>query len=69
MRDRFLRSQEVRQKTGLSLSTIWRQERTGDFPKRRLIGRKAVGWLESEVETWLQARAISTATGFRSQGP
>lgn len=59
MTDRILRAPDVQRITGLSMSTIWRQEKTGLFPKRRVIGAKAVGWLESEINDWLSSRCES----------
>ena len=47
---------------GTSRSTIYRQEAEGLFPKRRKIGKKAVGWLRSEVEEWLASREIADST-------
>ena len=55
--DRFLREPEVRRITGLSRSTRWRLERAGKFAKRRRLSPGAVGWLESEIQTWLAERA------------
>jgi predicted DNA-binding transcriptional regulator AlpA len=43
---KFLRFSAVRERTGLSRSTIWRLERQGVFPKHRRISANAVGWLE-----------------------
>ena len=68
MQDRFLRIAEVQKITGLSKGTLWRQERTGRFPKRRSIGMHAVGWLESEVMAWLQSRSEIEACGRARQG-
>jgi len=53
---RFIRFSAVRDRTGLSRSTIWRLERTGDFPKHRRISLNAVGWLEAEVDAWVLSR-------------
>lgn len=50
---RFLRFQAVRDRTGLSRSTIWRLERRGEFPLHRRISSNAVGWLEAEVNAWM----------------
>ncbi|KAB0670595.1 AlpA family phage regulatory protein [Oryzomonas sagensis] len=38
---------------GQSRSNIYRLEAAGLFPHRRKIGKRAVGWLRSEVEAWL----------------
>ncbi len=53
---RVLRASEVEQRVGLSRTTIWRLERTGEFPSRRRLGANAVGWLEQEVEDWITSR-------------
>jgi prophage regulatory protein len=49
----FIRRNQIKQITGLSPSTIWRLESEGIFPKRRKIGHGCVGWLYSEVESFL----------------
>ena len=58
-RDKFLRKPDVRKITNLSDATIYRLEKEGKFPARRIIGKRAVGWLESEVIEWLESRSSS----------
>jgi prophage regulatory protein len=53
---RILRTKEVIRKIGLSRPTIWRMERDGKFPKRRNIGGKSVGWLDTEIHDWINGR-------------
>jgi prophage regulatory protein len=53
---RFIRFAAVRDRTGLSRSTIWRLERQGVFPKHRRISPNAVAWLEQEVNEWVLGR-------------
>jgi prophage regulatory protein len=53
---RFIRFPAIRDRTGLSRSTIWRLERKGAFPKHRQLASNAVGWLESEVDLWVRSR-------------
>jgi prophage regulatory protein len=55
---RFLRINEVKDKVGLSRPTIWRLERAGEFPKRRQLGSRSVGWVEDEIEQWMQSRVV-----------
>ena len=55
--DRFLREAECARVTGLSRSTRFRLERRGEFPPRRRLSANTVGWLESEVQRWIRARA------------
>ena len=53
---KLLRFPTVRERTGLSRSTIWRLERCGDFPKHRRISANAVAWVEDEVLSWIQSK-------------
>ncbi len=55
---RLLRTNELIRRTGLSRSTLWRLERDGKFPKRRQIGAGAVGWLEHEIDEWIEKRPV-----------
>ena len=55
--DRVVREPETERRTGLSRATRWRMERAGKFPKRVKLGPNSVGWLESELEAWLSAKA------------
>lgn len=58
IQDKNLRLERVKEITALSSSTIWRMEKAGIFPKRRLIGKRAVAWLESEVMAWLNRDTV-----------
>ena len=53
---KFLRQGEVLDRTGLGRTTVWRKEREGTFPKRRRITGSTIGWLESEIDEWIEAR-------------
>lgn len=53
MTDRALNYHELRKKTGLARSTVFKYEQQGKFPKRRKFGPKAVRWIESEVDAWI----------------
>jgi prophage regulatory protein len=52
----ILRLPRLKAKTGLSSTTLWRRERSGDFPKKVELGGRAVGWYEDEVDAWLASR-------------
>jgi len=58
---KFLRRPEVVAKTGLSYPTIYRLETAGKFPARRSLGPNSVGWLETEVNKWIETRAKRVA--------
>ena len=53
MSDQFLRFPELQKMVGLSRATIARLERAGQFPRRRRIGLRSVGWLRIQVTDWI----------------
>jgi len=56
MEQAILREKDVIKFVGLSRTSIWRKERAGLFPARvHLGGGRAIGWLRSDLETWLQS--------------
>ena len=57
---RFLRLPEVEARTGLSRATIYVRMAAGTFPQPVSLGRRAVGWIESEVEEWMRERIANT---------
>lgn len=52
----ILRRKQVEARTGLARSTIYDRIKAGTFPAPISLGEKAVGWIESEVDAWLNAR-------------
>ena len=52
----ILRLPAVKMSTGLSRSTIYLRVAQGTFPGPVSLGGRAVGWLEAEVQDWLQRR-------------
>lgn len=52
----ILRRKQVQARTGLSRSTIYLRIAEGLFPKPISLGPRAVGWLESEIDSWLASR-------------
>ena len=44
---------EVILRTGLSRSVIYEKMEEGTFPRSLKLNRRSVGWLEAEVETWI----------------
>lgn len=55
---RLLKRPEVREKTSLSDSELYRQIGAGTFPRpiRLTPNGRAVAWLESEVDAWIESR-------------
>jgi len=50
----ILRLRDVKRSTGLSRSTIYLRISQGTFPKSVFLGGRAVSWLESKIQGWLQ---------------
>ena len=50
----ILRLPAVKIRTGLSRSTIYLRVSQGTFPKPVSLGARAVGWVEAEIQEWLQ---------------
>lgn len=58
--DRLLHLSEVKTRTGLSRTTVYRKMRQGTFPEPLKIGDRAVRWPESEIDEWLATRPRAT---------
>lgn len=54
--DRVLRLPDVIEKAGITKPTVYRLMREGVFPKNFLIGQRAVGWSEQEIDAYLAER-------------
>jgi prophage regulatory protein len=57
---RIVRLPEVKNLTGLSRSTLYDRMKGGSFPHTIPLGGRLVGWLESDVKTWIEGRATET---------
>lgn len=53
---KLIGKKSTKDKTGLSDSTIWREEREGRFPQRVQISPNRVGWYEDEINDWIESR-------------
>jgi prophage regulatory protein len=60
MAEMIRRISEVKLKTGLSRSTIYELIKKSQFPKPVSLGLRAVGWVDSEIEAWIQERIASS---------
>jgi len=58
----ILRLPTVKARTGLSRSTIYLRISEGRFPKPISLGGRAVGWVESEINEWLDERINQSRT-------
>lgn len=56
-----LRRRQVEVRTGLSKSGIYLAIQQGEFPRPISIGKRAVGWLECDINAWVQERIARRA--------
>lgn len=54
--DRLLPWERVQDIAGISRTTAWRMQRTGDFPTPVTVSPGRVGWWESELTAWKSIR-------------
>ena len=54
--EKILREKEVEQIIGVTRVTIWRWCGAGNFPKPIKLGENSKGWLESEIQNWIQSK-------------
>jgi prophage regulatory protein len=60
MNKNILRLSGVQYKTGLSRSTIYAMMQRGEFPKNITLGARAVGWLDADIQAWIDSRISAT---------
>ena len=56
---------EVKRRTTLSTSEVYRRLEAGTFPKQIKLGAKAVAWLEHEVQAWIDERVAESVGGHK----
>ena len=52
----FIRLNAVQEITSLSKSTIYRLISEGEFPKQIQIGKRAVVWVRSDINDWINQK-------------
>ena len=64
---RILRLPEVCQVTGLKRAMIYRLQQRKSFPQSVKITDHAVGWINAEVQAWLEQRVAARQGGVREK--
>lgn len=57
---RILRRPELESRFGLKRSTIYDAVKAGTFPAPIHLGPRAVGWIEQEIESWIESRIAAS---------
>jgi prophage regulatory protein len=60
MSNKILRLPAVKTKTGLSRSTIYARASQGTFPAALSLGPNTVGWLEADIEAWIEKQIAAS---------
>jgi prophage regulatory protein len=60
MQKTIIRLPVVKQRTGLSRSSIYLRASEGTFPQPVKLGARASGWIAEEVDAWIAARIAAT---------
>lgn len=58
---KFLPINNVCSLTSLGKSCIYDKISRGEFPKPRQLTKGRVGWLESDIESWIESRPVADA--------
>ncbi len=56
----ILRLPAVLKRTGLSRSTVYLMISKGSFPAPVSLGERAVGWIESEIDLWVDEKIAAS---------
>lgn len=66
--EKIIRCREVQERCGISRSSLYEKlnpkslRYDKEFPKPLKLGAKSVGWLESDVQTWINNRVQLSRT-------
>ena len=58
---RLIRLPEVKLRTGLGRSSIYRKMADGSFPQPRKVGERAVAWHLSDIDGWIDDLPVRPA--------
>jgi prophage regulatory protein len=56
---------QVKARTGLSRSSIYAFISQGAFPKPIRLGERAVGFLQTEIDEWIESRIKASRNGVQ----
>jgi len=61
---RIIKLPAVKQKSGKGKTEIYDGMKDGSFPQSVSIGKRAVGWIEEEIDSWIES-CIAARDGSR----
>jgi prophage regulatory protein len=60
---KIVRLKAAKDWTGLSRSTIYAMMKNKTFPQSLSLGARAIGWLESDIQAWIDSRLSTSKDG------
>lgn len=57
---KVLRMKQVVERTGICRAMVYRLQRLGQFPQSIKLSERATGWLEHDVDAWIESRINQT---------
>lgn len=54
---KILRLPDIEDRTGLGKSSIYAKIKVGDFPQPVRLGARSIGFIEEEINNWIETRA------------
>jgi prophage regulatory protein len=60
MSNKIIRLPALKDQTGLSRSSIYLRMSKGEFPQSISLGDRAIGWLEADIEQWLEDKITAS---------
>ena len=58
---KIIRLPDVKKATGLARSTIYKKISHQEFPRPISLGTKSVGWIEADIQGWIEGRILQSA--------
>ena len=55
----ILRMPEVIERTGISRAQVYTLIGCDEFPRPIRIGKRAVGWVETDIQAWISTRPLA----------
>jgi prophage regulatory protein len=69
MAHRILRLPEVITKTGLGRTKLWKMTKEKQFPESVSLGAQSMGWIEAEIDGWIEQRMAERQTRTGGASP
>lgn len=59
----IIRPKELASLLKVARQTVRNMEKRGELPKRKKFGNRCVGWMQSDIEEWMESRPNAADAG------